>query len=127
MWKMRRGQVMILTILALGGTILGATTIAGLLTLDQIRLTTNANNSARAIFAADAGLEWAFYNLTCSGDSTKACPLDKPAFSNGASVTVICFDKDGNSLDDKCNVPGVQRIRSVGTAAADSRAFEARF
>ena len=37
----RSGQVMIITILALGGTLLGATTVAGLLTLYQIRNSTD--------------------------------------------------------------------------------------
>ena len=48
---------MILTVLALGGAVLGATTVAGLLMLYQLRQTSDMANSARAIFAADAGTE----------------------------------------------------------------------
>jgi hypothetical protein len=58
--RKRSGQVMILTVLALGGTILGAATVASLLVVYQIRQSTDLANSARAIFAADTGIEWGF-------------------------------------------------------------------
>lgn len=76
----KEGQVMILAVLALGGVILGATTIAGMLMAYQIRRATDLENSARAIFAADAGVECALYNNFKGG----SCP---PSFtlSNGTS------------------------------------------
>ena len=46
---------MLLAVLTLGATMLGATTIAGLLMVYQIRQTTDFENSAKAVFAADAG------------------------------------------------------------------------
>lgn len=52
---------MILTVLIISGTILGATTIAGILMVNQIRQATNAQHSLQALFAADAGLEWESY------------------------------------------------------------------
>jgi hypothetical protein len=58
----RSGQAMLIAVLSLGGAILGATTVAGLLTLYQIRATTDTANSAKAIFAADTGTEWALFN-----------------------------------------------------------------
>ena len=60
---------MILTTLILSGTILAAVTIAGLLMLYQIRQAGNAMQSGRAIFIADAGLEYElykFYSHDCS-------------------------------------------------------------
>lgn len=54
---------MLLTVLIISGTILGVTTIAGILMVNQIRQTTNVANSFQAIFAADAGLEWELYRL----------------------------------------------------------------
>ena len=54
----RSGQAMLIAVLSLGGAILGATAIAGFLTLYQIRTTADTENSAKAIFAADAGVEW---------------------------------------------------------------------
>jgi hypothetical protein len=42
----RSGQAMLIAVLALGGAILGATTVAGLLTLYQIRATTDTARAA---------------------------------------------------------------------------------
>lgn len=52
---------MLLTVLLISGTILGATTIAGLLMLYQIRQATNVGYSLQALFAADSGVEWKLY------------------------------------------------------------------
>ena len=54
---------MLLTVLIVSGTILGATTIAGLLMLYQLRQVTNFGYSVQAFFAADSGLEWKLYQL----------------------------------------------------------------
>jgi hypothetical protein len=117
---------MLLTVLVLGSTVLGATTIAGLLMLYQVRQATDLGNSAKAIFAADAGIEQAFYNLfKCSGeDAASTCPAEAPIFTNGASVEVICF-KGQEETD--CSDAGITRIRSVGQGASAYRAFEASF
>lgn len=66
-----KGQVMLLTVLIISGTVLGATTIAGLLTLNQIRQTTNVINSTQALYAADAGLEWHLYTSFVDADYPK--------------------------------------------------------
>lgn len=52
---------MLLTVLIVSGTIVGATTIAGLLMLYQLRQATNFGQSLQALFAADTGLEWKLY------------------------------------------------------------------
>lgn len=124
----RSGQVMILTILALGGTLLGATTVAGLLTLYQIRNSTDLANSAKAIFAADAGVEWALYNFSCAnGGSQNPCPAPEEGdddFANGSSVKVTCLG-GGASMD--CTSSQVNSIKSVGASGGSSRAFEVFF
>lgn len=116
---------MILTVLALGGTILGATAIAGLLMLHQIRQTTDLANSAKAIFAADSGIEWALFNVLCT-DEHRVCPIDSPQFQNGASAAVTCEDSAGDPVDN-CNDPDVVNVRSVGSSGTASRAFQASF
>lgn len=124
---MRAGQVMVLTVLALGGTILGATTIAGLLMLYQIRQTTDMANSARAIFAADAGIEKSLYDMFCNKDLGN-CPAPNPGrFGNGATVNAVCYDGTGAAVT--CSDPNVtvKRIRSVGQAGDAARAFETTF
>ncbi len=60
---MRQGQVMLLAVLVISGTILGATTIAGMLMLNQLRQATNIGLSMQAIFAADTGIEWELFKL----------------------------------------------------------------
>lgn len=71
-----RGQIMILTTLILSGTILAAVTIAGLLMLYQIRQAGNAAQSGRAIFVADAGLEYELYKFY-----TADCGYEAPKFN----------------------------------------------
>lgn len=89
---------MLLTVLAIGGAILGATSIAGLLMLYQIRTATDVAHSAQAIFAADAGTEWAKYVYYCQLGSAPSCP-DPTAIPTstvgGATVAVTCYDANG--------------------------------
>jgi hypothetical protein len=121
---MHKGQVMLITVLAISGTILGATTIAGLLTLYQIRQSTDIVNSTKAIFAADSGLEWRLYKFF-KGDEQAcimncpdggACPA--PELQNNSAFNSSCVAEDLGG--------GAQRvvIRSVGTAGSAARAFE---
>ena len=63
-FKKQNGQIMIISVLALGGALLTSASIAGLLMVYQIRAGNDAVNSARAIFAADAGIEaasWCYF------------------------------------------------------------------
>jgi len=96
----RSGQAMLLAILALGGAILGATTIAGFLMLYQIRATTDSENSAKAVFAADSGVEWALFSFYCGPTARCAAPPPLPGnppgtLGDGAVVDVTCYDSSG--------------------------------
>jgi hypothetical protein len=66
---------MILTVLMLGGTLLGATTIAGLLMLFQVRQAADIASSAKAFFAADSGIEWAWYQFIHGYNEDETTPL----------------------------------------------------
>lgn len=114
---------MILTIIALGGSILGATTIAGLLVSYQIRQAWDLGASTRSIYAADAGMEWGLYKFFV-GDAPP------PVFKNGASVTVTCFDNATSSFDNAtssdCSNPEIDIIRAVGKFGNVNRAVELR-
>lgn len=92
---------MLLTVLIISGTILGATTIAGILMVNQIRQTTNVASSFQAIFAADAGLEWELYKMFKNPDYAK------PLFS-------IPADFETESLTSAEQI----EFRSVGCAGA---------
>lgn len=112
---------MLLTVLVLSGTILGTTTIAGLLTLYQIRQSTDIINSGKAIFAADAGLECEFYRFTqnkpadfCQGVVQE---LTNDAFFTTTSTTKILPPPPATTTQ--------RIIESSGTSRNAIRAFKA--
>ncbi|MBU4387844.1 hypothetical protein KJ644_05285 [Candidatus Dependentiae bacterium] len=101
------GQVMLLTALILGGAILGASTIAGYLMTLKIRASSDIANSAKAIFAADTGIEWELYKQFQNKPD-----YPRPPFSNGAD-----FDSSNDG----------QRIKSIGQSGNSFRALEMEF
>ncbi len=120
--KKNSGQVMILTVLALGGTILGAATVASLLVVYQIRQSTDSANSAKAVFAADSGIEWALYNsFKNTGNPMTPPPFTEQGHLQGVSVQVTCFDGTNAQID--CNTTSTSFIRSTGTSGDTSRSF----
>jgi hypothetical protein len=130
--KKRSGQAMLIAVLSLGGAILGATAIAGFLTLYQIRTTTDSENSAKAIFAADSGTEWALLEYYCAQEGycpgqAQPNPLDypPPSFSNGSSVSVNCYSNysiaSGTTV--LCSDPTAESAISTGISAGSERAF----
>ncbi len=132
--NMRSGQAMLIAVLALGGAILGATTVAGLLTLYQIRATTDTANSAKAIFAADAGTEWALFNYYkgtsyCGANPPSQCSngeLLPPTFAGSPppSVTVNCYDNTGaTGAPVSCSNTSTVAAISTGVANGSERAF----
>jgi hypothetical protein len=122
------GQAMILAVLALGGALLGATAIAGFLTLYQIRSTTDSESSAKAIFAADAGSEWALFNYYCGSAVPARCvtPPDYPTstFSNGVTSVVTCYNTSTPpGVVDCANTTTAAYALAEGTALGATRAF----
>ena len=79
------GQAMILAVLALGGAILGATTIAGLLMTYQLRQVGDFSSSAKAIYAADAGVECGLYAQI--KDNSVSCPETPSSDANYTETT----------------------------------------
>jgi hypothetical protein len=78
-FRKKEGQVMILSVIILGGVLLSAGAIAGLLTVYQIRSSNDAVNSAKAVFAADAGVEiasWCLFKDCSPYDSDNLPPVD---------------------------------------------------
>jgi hypothetical protein len=121
---------MLVAVLSLGGAILGATTVAGLLTLYQIRATTDTENSAKAIFASDAGVEWALFNHYCETTNPPRCSLTAgtdyavPTFANGTAMAVTCYDTyDASGATTTCSDPAVVAAISDGIANDSERAF----
>lgn len=129
-----RGQVIILSVLAIGGAILSVTAIAGLLTLYELRQSTNFENSTRAILAADAGVEWSLYQFFKVSESD-AIQFASPTgytigLSNGSDVVVNCFglDPNQNPMEQAMGTCyNASSVQAVGTAAGASRAFRTYF
>ena len=119
---------MLLTVLAIGGAILGATSIAGLLMTYQIRATTDAAHSAQAVFAADAGTEWAQYVFFCQSFAVSPCAnpsstVPLPAFADRyTSVTVACYDANGDPAACEATTTAASVI-SKGKSLDSVRAF----
>lgn len=105
---------MLLSMLILGGILLGASTLAGLLMLYQLRQASNASQSAQAIFAADTGIEWELYK------SFKDASYPKPALTNGADFATSYIPATSTP-------PDSDSVRSIGTSARTARAFELFF
>lgn len=116
---------MLITVLAMSGTLLGATAIAGYLMLNQIRQTTDTINSTKAIFAADAGLEWRLYKFfKADGQVCMDCPdggqCPAPDMTNGATFQATC---DSQVVD----LTETVSIQSKGISLRNARAFELTF
>ncbi|MBI4160236.1 hypothetical protein HY504_03650 [Candidatus Wolfebacteria bacterium] len=86
------GQIMLLTVLVISASMFVAATVAGYLVLLRIRQSTDIANSTKAIYAAEAGVEWRLYAQF--GDRNR--PL--PEFENGASVTVSSTPDGAKSI-----------------------------
>ena len=116
---------MIIAILSLGGVILGATTLAGLLMLYNIRSTTDSINSAKAIFAADSGINWALYSYFKPPDGP--LPGNNGTLLNGATVSITCYDAKDNPLGVCDNTSGSGATSSYtiaeGLSGGSRRAF----
>ena len=104
---------MVLSVMMLGGILLGVSTFAGLLMVYQVRQANDALNSVKAIFAADAGIEWRIYTIYKATSTL----IEPPVFSNGASVT--------SSVDYVRTDTGIDVvIRSKGFSGKVVRALE---
>lgn len=126
---------MLIAVLSLGGAILGATTVAGLLTLYQIRATTDSADSAKAIFAADAGVEWALFSHYCGDAVPERCgsaavasgtaDYQAPSFDgSGATMQVECYASYNTSgATTTCSNASTSAAISSGLANGSERAF----
>lgn len=108
-FKDNAGQAVLISVIIMGSILLSVTTIAGYLTMQKIKIAGNATNSMKALYAADAGLEFELYKHL-HPSSTDADPI----FSNGASSVHM---RQINPAT------GAGEIRSLGTAGRSSRAF----
>lgn len=94
LFKGDSGQAMLLTVVMMSGIFMVATAVAGMLTFYQAQEATDVNNSATAIFAADAALEEGIYrylNSFVECDPGEICDLPVSQFENSAIGEVQVF------------------------------------
>lgn len=96
---------MLLSVLVIGGVLLGVSSIAGILMVYQVKQTNDVVNSTKAFYAADAGTEREIYNMNAQ--------VPNPTFSNGAVVTSTIIISGQNVS-----------IRAQGQAVGAVRALE---
>ncbi len=109
----RFGQAVVVAILTIGITLLGATAFAGVIMANELRAAGSVPDSANAIFIADSGVNWALYSYL-TGKS-----VAQPGVPSGESLLVTCFDSTGAAL--ACTSPDVKTVVSKGTSVGGSR------
>ena len=113
-----KGQLMLLSVLLISSAVLGAATIAGLLVLFQLRQTADAEASAQAVFASDAGIERALYekyrNGYCGDINSQIAsagdPQDEFTIDDDIEYKII--------LEEGCTI-----AKSAGRSGRSARAF----
>lgn len=112
--KNRSAQVMILSVVILGGILLSASAIAGLLMIYQIRASNNVIASAKALFAADSGLEiatWCFFK-GCDDPTTEEV-------ENVFNPPAVSFDDSLVSFEIE-TIPGIDDLTIISRGLSDA-------
>jgi len=122
----RSGQALLMSVIMMGGALLGAAAIAGVLMLFQVRQANNAADSARALFAADAGLEWRTY-CVLKDPNYPGCSSDFFPIASGASAqtnveyvssTIIRIVSDGGAGESVRTLESTFRFVPSGSEAS---------
>ncbi len=115
---------MLLSVLMLGGLLLSATGIAGILVTYQIREANDAENSARAFFAADAGLDWETYCFFSAQKVASTIGLD---LTNTSAVNAWCAANGvppAPTFSDVDPPPGNIKVYTVSTIVSASPSIQ---
>jgi hypothetical protein len=106
--RQRSGQAILISVVIIGSILLSVTTIAGYLSVQKVRTAVDVRNSARAIYAADAGVEYEFYKFTGHADP------GVPQFDEGGTTLRTGTTPSGSGAT----------MWAVGTNGKSSRALE---
>jgi len=123
-FKLQRGQVMLLTLLFIGSSILIFSTIAGYIMIQRIRASSNTMDSTKAIFAADSGVECMLFKYASTSEDRSS--LD----CNTAGGGILSFDDNFVSVYTEIASSSVgtsSYIKSIGTSNRSKRAFYLSF
>lgn len=116
--KLKAGQVMVLAVIMISGAVLSATAAVGILMIYEIRHAGSSIDSAKAVFAADAGIECAIKQVQDGID--RGCGDEEITTLTDLKTTFTIYDisADCDPLNGR---------RSVGTSNRIARSFEACF
>ncbi len=118
---------MLLSVLLISSAVLGAATIAGLLVSFQLRQTADAEASAQAVFAADAGIEKALYEkykiyksleFPCVEISSNSNNEDQFVIGAGEGRSIEYMVAFQRNIDGECVI-----AQSGGRSGRSTRAF----
>lgn len=109
---------MLMSVLLISGAILAVSALASSLVLQQLKKSTAAGESARAVFAADAGIEralWERYHDSAiqAGCASSTFPFPPETLTNDSTYTTIIKNCDYAS--------------SLGEYGRSARAFHVSF
>lgn len=113
------GQAMLVTMLFMSGLILVGTAVAGLLVSYQIRQAADTQASTQALFAADAGIENAFYCYRHEFHPGSGTDLDADRGAGGCQET----EKLLQSFGGREGVRYTTRLRWKGTDSLQPEGF----
>ncbi len=121
----QEGQVLLLTVLLLSGAILSATTLAAIMVLYQLRQSADTSGSAKAIYAADSGIECTLFNkFRCTAISPN-CPSITTVARDCGDINPVTLN---NGAVYKTVVSGGGNVvTSIGKSGRAARAFEITF
>ncbi|MCR4275421.1 MAG: hypothetical protein NUV83_01565 [Candidatus Wolfebacteria bacterium] len=124
MAKNQKGQVILLTLLFIGSSILIFSTIAGYMMIQRIRASSDTMDSTKAIFAADSGVECMLfkYASTTENRSNLNCNTASSGFLSFDDNFVSAYTEIASS-----SVGSSSYIKSVGTSNRSKRAFYLSF
>lgn len=133
----QKGQVMLLTVVVLSGTLLVVSGVVGFLMLHKIKQSTNIVDSTKSILAADSGIEWELFRYFKTDKYGKcillSCPADYSWATSGdagcpASILSQCSGGDFVCLSNcgytTTTVVIDSSIKSIGKAGNTTRAFQ---
>lgn len=107
------GQIMLLSIMIIGTSILVVSVVAGYLMVQRLRFSSNMVDSAKAVFAADAGIECEQYNI-----------FHPSAIFDCNNPAVLNFDDSLTTVATLRGLIGMTNyIKSTGTSNKSKRAF----
>ncbi|MEX1014372.1 MAG: hypothetical protein WDZ80_04395 [Candidatus Paceibacterota bacterium] len=131
--KNNKGQVMLISILILGGIMIASTAIGSALLIFQIKQVNNAGDSAIALFAADSGIEavtWCFFDKSEDKGNCTVPERVVDSFCPADNLPEVDFEDSSISLETNCvwdKVEGVVTITSRASKAGATRILQAQF